>query len=80
MADSKKNQDPIEKKLEDKLADLENSPLGKVDKATSRTRSSSIKGEAGGCNAACPNCLSWCRGKPFHEGRHYCSSCPWDWS
>jgi hypothetical protein len=79
MSTSKKKPHEIEKGLEDKLAKLEESMMGKLHKASTRALKNTIKEMESRCAAVCSDCLNFCDKDQGHYYNHHCGYCGKYW-
>jgi hypothetical protein len=75
----KEKPDGIEKGLEDQLSRLEESVLGKLQKASTRAIKNTIKEAESRCTAVCPDCLGFCDKDQGHYYNHHCAYCSKYW-
>jgi hypothetical protein len=80
MDTPKKKPDKIEKGLEDRLSKLEESVLGKLQKASTRALKNTIKEGEARCTSVCPDCLNFCDKDQGHYLTHHCGYCSKYWS
>jgi hypothetical protein len=79
MDTPKKKPDGIGKELEDQLSKLEESVLGKLQKASTRALKHSVKDELSRCTSVCPDCLNFCDKDQGHYYNHHCGYCHMYW-
>ena len=80
MDTSRKKPDGMEKDFEDKLSKLEESVLGKLQKASTRALNKSMKDAGAACTSVCPECLSFCGKDLGHYYSHHCGYCGNSWT